>query len=160
MIRIRNESDFRNWFKKNYKKLGFSKILKSSTKSCPDFVMLEGDKEIKVELEIKSSNFNLHHHSEEEVDKVVCAFEDVKLNVPTIVVEGMKLIDISEKESYYSFNRQVLNLFKKHRILTTPEVSKFLNISYGAAERALLELGTNKQIERIKKKGVTLWLLK
>lgn len=29
MIKIRNESDFRNWFKKNYGELGFSKIIKS-----------------------------------------------------------------------------------------------------------------------------------
>ncbi|MFH1802074.1 MAG: hypothetical protein ABH864_01325 [archaeon] len=39
MIKIRNESDFRNWFKKNCKKRGFDKILRHDIGRFPDFIM-------------------------------------------------------------------------------------------------------------------------
>lgn len=161
MIRIKDESDFRNWFKKNYKKLGFSKIIKSN-KSFPDFIMLEGGKRVKVELEIKSSNFNLHNHPIKKVDKVVCIIEDVKLKIPTIKVDGIRLIEWGGKESFYSVKNQVYNLFKnkKIRILTTSEVASLFNISWNTAEKALLELALENKITRIKKEGANLWLPK
>ena len=157
---IRDESDFRNWFKMNYKKIGFSKILKSSTKSCPDFVVLNDNKKVKVELEIKSSNFNLHKHSKKDVDKVICIIEDVKLDLPTIKVSGLRLSNFNEGESIYSTKKQIYNLFKKNKILTNSEVSSMLNISVGSAERNLLELTLDGKIERIKNEGINLWLSK
>ncbi|MBU2104716.1 MAG: hypothetical protein KKF67_03000 [Nanoarchaeota archaeon] len=160
MIRIKNESDFKNWFKKNYKKIGFSKIIKSSTKSCPDFIMLEGNKEVKVELEIKTSNFLMHNHSSNNVDKVICVIEDIKLEIPTIKIDNIKLIKFREKDSFYSFKRQICKLVRKNKILTTSEVISSLKISRGAAEKALLELAIEGKIERIKKQGVNLWMLK
>jgi len=160
MIRIRNEQDFRNWFKKNYKKLGFSKILKSNTKGFPDFVMLKNNKEVKVELEIKSSNFILHNHSSEKVDMVVCVIEDVKLGIPTKIAKGVRVMDFGEGESQYSFKKQILKLIKRSRVVTTSEISSILNISWGASERALMELALDGEIKRIKKEGVNLWLRK
>ncbi|HUS50534.1 MAG TPA: hypothetical protein VMZ91_10240 [Candidatus Paceibacterota bacterium] len=162
MIRIRNESDFRNWFKKNYGKLGFSKIVKSSTNGFPDFIMLKGNKKIRVELEIKSSNFKLHNHPIEGVDKVLCIIEDVKLKLPTIKVKGIRLIKWGEKESFYSIKKQVYNLFKKEgiKVLTTSEVASLINISWNTAEKSLLELVIDGKVERIKKEGVNLWLPK
>lgn len=159
MVKIRNESDFRNWFKKNYKKLGFSEILKSNTKGCPDFIMLEGDKKVKVELEIKTSNFILHKHSRKKVDKIICAIEDIKLKVPTIKIKNVKLIEF-DKKAPYSFKELIFPLFKKEPVLTTTEVSKKLDISKGAAEKALMELVIEDKIDRIKKEGIILWLPK
>ncbi|MAH07014.1 hypothetical protein CMI38_02055 [Candidatus Pacearchaeota archaeon] len=157
MIGIRNESDFRNWFIENYKDLGFSKIVASSTLSFPDFVMIESEKESRVELETKSSNFILHKHPADGVDKVVCIVEDVELGVPTIIVEGLHLISFEEESTYSNLNR-VYNLFKSNKILTTSEVASLLGISKGAAERNLMELTLDKKIERIKKEGINLWL--
>lgn len=162
MIRIRNESDFRNWFKKNYRKLGFSKIIKSSTKSCLDFVMLEGDKKVNVELEIKSSNFNLHHHPSEGIDKIICVIKDVRLDLPVIKAKGIKLIEWGDKESFYSIKRQAYSLFKRKevRILTTSEVASLLSIHWSTAEKTLLELIIDGKVIKIKKLGVNLWMLK
>jgi predicted HTH transcriptional regulator len=160
MIKIRDESDFRNWFKKNYKKLGFSKILESSTLRCPDFIVLENGKKIRIELEIKTSNFMLHGHSKNDVDKVLCIIEDVPLDIPTIKVDTIRLMNFEEGESRYSTKFQIYRLFRKNKILTTSEVSSLLQISKGAAERNLLKLTVDGKIERIKKEGLNLWLSK
>jgi predicted HTH transcriptional regulator len=159
MIKIRNESDLRNWFKKNYKKLGFSKIVKSNTSGFPDFIMLKNGEEINIELETKSSNFILHKHPTHNVN-VLCILEDVKLEVPTIVMGNIRLMKFEEGDSRYSFKKQILKLFKKNKILTISETASLLKISYGAAEKALMELVIDKKVERIKKEGVTLWLPK
>jgi len=159
MIKIRNETDLRNWFKKNYKKLGFSKIVKSNTNKFPDFVMLEKGKKVKVELETKSSNFILHKHPKKNI-KLICIIEDIKIDIPTIVIDKIRLMKFEEGESIYSFKKIVYKLFKKNKVLTTSEVASLIKISPITANTALLELALDGKIERIKKEGVTLWLLK
>src|SRR4030042_3820905 len=88
--KIKNELEFRRWFEKNYKKLGYSKIIRGDKGAFPDFIMLKGKKEIRVELENLSSNFILHNHNPKKVDEVVCIEEDLKLNVPTISVNELE----------------------------------------------------------------------
>lgn len=160
MIKIRNESDLRNWFKKNYKKLGFSKILKSNTKKFPDFIVLENRKKFYVELETKSSNFILHKHPNKKNVIVICIINDVKLKVPTIVIDKIRLMKFEEGDSFYSIKKQIYKLFKNNKILTTSEAASLLKISPGAAEIALLNLVIEAKIIRIKKEGVNLWMLK
>jgi hypothetical protein len=159
MIKIRNESDLRNWFKKNYKKLGFTNIVKSNTLKFPDFIMIENGKRVNVELETRSSNFILHKHPKKNI-KVICIIEDVKLNVPTIIIDKIRLMKFEEGESIYSYKKQAERLVKKSQILTTSEVASLLKISPITANTALLELALDGKIERIKKEGVTLWLPK
>jgi len=160
MIRIKDESDFKNWFKKNYKKLGFSKIIKSDSMRFPDFVMLEKGKKVKVELEIKSSHFNLHKHNPKKVNKVICVIKDIKLDIPTIKVNGIRIISNEEKDSSYSIRNQIYKLFKKEKILTSSEVAKLLGISWNTAEINLLNLVVEGKVEEIKKEGVNLWIEK
>ncbi|MCU0642627.1 MAG: hypothetical protein MUF61_03595, partial [archaeon] len=93
MIRIRDESDLSNWFKKNYKKIGFSKIIKDNGGRFPDFIMIKDNKTVKVELEVSSSNFTQHKHQISKVDIVVCANKDADLGVPIIEIEKVKLIE-------------------------------------------------------------------
>ena len=159
MIKIRNESDFRNWFKENYHELGFSKIIKSNSDCCPDFIMLEDGIEIRVELEVKSSNFRLHNHSINDVDRVVCAIADIELPIPVIEVKNVEVIGINGPAPY-SFSELAYSLFGEKSILTTSEVAKALDINNGTANMALLNLVVDKKIDRIKKKGVTLWILR
>jgi hypothetical protein len=159
MIKIRNESDFRNWFKENYHELGFSEIIESNSKCCPDFVMLEKGKRARIELEVKSSNFHLHGHSLDDVDKVICAFKDVELSVPIIEVKNVEVIS-SGKAAPYSFSELTYTLFEKKKILTASEVAKSLDINIGTADRALMELALDGKVERIKKVGVNLWMLR
>ena len=106
MIRIKNELEFHNWFKKNYKQLGFNN-LKLHNKGFPDFVMEKNNKEIRVELEILSSNFLLHKHDPKKVDKVICIKNDINLGIPTTLVKNIRLTNFEDKESIYSFSNQI-----------------------------------------------------
>jgi len=153
MIRIRNESDLQNWFKKSYKKIGFSKIIRYDEGGFPDFVVLEGNKKVKIELEIKSSNFLLHKHPIKKVDKVICIEKDVNLKIPIIELSNMKLVRPIFK-SPYSLSNQFYNLIKKEKVLVTSEVSKNLNLSWNAAESYLKDLVIEGKIDRIKKEGL------
>jgi len=89
---INNESDFKAWFEKNYKKLGYSKIIKNDSGKFPDFIMQRDNKEIKVELETRSSHFINHNHSIKDVDEIVCIENDVNLNAKIITVKGLTFI--------------------------------------------------------------------
>ena len=84
---IRKEKEFAEWFKKNYKSLGYEKIIRKDIGVCPDFIMLKNDQARRVELETFSSNFLLHEHSYEDVDEIVCLKNDAKLEKKTIVAE-------------------------------------------------------------------------
>lgn len=159
MVKIRNESDFKNWFKKNYKKLGFSKIVRYDQQRFPDFVMLRDGKEVRVELEIKSSNFILHKHPIGEVDEIICIKKDVELKMPITELRNFELIS-PLSNSKYSIPSQIYELFKNERILTSSEVAKKLKPGWNTAERGLLELKFQGRVESVKKEGVNLWLLK
>ncbi len=159
MKRIKNEFELNYWFRKNYKKLGFSKIIKESSKSFPDFIMLENGKEVKVELEIKSSNFLLHKHPIEKVDKIICIEKDVDLDVPVIELKDFRKINFDE-DSPHSIKNKVLNLFKKEKVMTSSDVAKKLNLQWNTADKWLMELALEEKIERMKKSGVNLWMLR
>jgi|TARA_B100001971_G_scaffold148690_1_gene137762 Mn-dependent DtxR family transcriptional regulator len=59
-----------------------------------------------------------------------------------------------------SHSKEILNFLKKNKIATSSEIAKLLKISWNTADKYLLELAFNKKIERIKKQGVNLWILK
>jgi hypothetical protein len=87
---IRNEKQFAEWFKKNYKNLGYSGIVRGDIKTCPDFVMLREGKGVGVELETLASNFILHKHDLKKVDEIVCLVKDIELGKPIIVASGVE----------------------------------------------------------------------
>ncbi|MEK6875685.1 MAG: hypothetical protein AABX30_03300 [Nanoarchaeota archaeon] len=159
MIEIRDETDFNNWFKKNYKKIGFSKLIRYNPKGFPDFIMESKGKKIRIELEIKSSNFILHKHPVNKVDKVICIKKDVNLRVPIIELKKFKLVRF-DKDVTNSIKHQIYKLIKKKKIVTSSELAKFLKISWNTADKYLLELVVDGKIIRIKKEGVNLWMLK
>ena len=163
MITINDELDFRQWFKDNHTQLGFEKIIKENFKGFPDFSVLENSKEIGVELETLSSNFKLHKHPILKNHKVVCVKEDIKLKLPTIVAEGLRMGRyVENKESEVSIKSKVWNFIKnsKEKVFTTSDIKKGLAINWATAERYLLELVIEGKIEKIKKEGVNLWVLK
>ncbi len=57
-------------------------------------------------------------------------------------------------------NQKILDYIKKEKIVTSFEVAKFLKISWNTADRYLMELLLDGKIERIKKRGTTLWMKK
>jgi transcriptional accessory protein Tex/SPT6 len=89
MIVVKNESQFAEWFKGNYEKLGYSKMIRGDISRFPDFIMLKNGKEIKVELETVASNFILHKHNITDVDEIVCLVNDIDLGKPIIEVKEL-----------------------------------------------------------------------
>lgn len=56
---------------------------------------------------------------------------------------------------------KIIEFMKKEaKITTTSEIASKLDISWNTAEKYLLELTIEGKIERIKKVGVNLWVLK
>lgn len=54
---------------------------------------------------------------------------------------------------------KLLGLIKKERIVTSSEVAEVFSVSWNTAEKYLMELLISGKVERIKKVGVTLWVL-
>jgi Mn-dependent DtxR family transcriptional regulator len=46
------------------------------------------------------------------------------------------------------------------KVTTTSEVAKKMHLSWNTAEKRLLELALENKVERIKKAGVNLWVIK
>jgi len=86
---IRTEREFKVWFEKNFRKVGYSKIIKDNKGKFPDFIMLKNNKKIGVELETLSSNFILHKHDFKKVDELVCIKENIKLPIKTLVLNQL-----------------------------------------------------------------------
>jgi Mn-dependent DtxR family transcriptional regulator len=57
-------------------------------------------------------------------------------------------------------NSKIIDLIKKERVVSSSEVANFIKVSWNTAEKYLLELLIEGKIERIKKLGVNLWMLK
>ena len=55
---------------------------------------------------------------------------------------------------------KIIKLIKKERVVTSSEIAGGLKISWNTAEKYLLELVIDGKIEKIKKMGVNLWLLR
>jgi len=60
----------------------------------------------------------------------------------------------------HSLQKKIIGLIKKEKIVTSNEVAGFLKVSWNTAEKYLLELIIGGKIEKIKKLGVNLWILK
>lgn len=55
---------------------------------------------------------------------------------------------------------KILKLLKEKRVITSSELASFLQISWNTADKWLMELALDEKIERMKKSGVNLWMLK
>ncbi len=60
----------------------------------------------------------------------------------------------------HNFERKILDFAKKDKVVTTAEIAKHFDISWNTAERYLLELALDGKLDRLKKSGVNLWILK
>lgn len=94
-ILIQSESEFKKWFVENYKKLGYSMILRKDIGEFPDFIMLKNKKKVKVELETLSSHFILHKHDIHKVDEIVCIIKDK--DIDNIIVNEIPYLTYESK---------------------------------------------------------------
>jgi len=108
---IKFEKQFAEWFKKNHKKLGFSRIIRGDIHKCPDFIMLRDGLEVGVELETIASNFILHKHDSSKVDEIWCLEKDIDLEKPIRVVT--ELVFKGPRKVTFSFNSELYKKFKE-----------------------------------------------
>lgn len=59
-----------------------------------------------------------------------------------------------------NISKNILKFMETTKVTTTSEVSEKIGLAWNTAEKRLLELALENQIERIKKTGVNLWVLK
>ncbi len=59
-----------------------------------------------------------------------------------------------------NIHKEVLEIIKKERVVTSSEIADKLKISWNTADRYLMELVIEGKVERIKKPGVNLWIIK
>jgi|TARA_Y100000034_G_scaffold135171_1_gene205988 Mn-dependent DtxR family transcriptional regulator len=59
-----------------------------------------------------------------------------------------------------SHSKKILRLLKKEKVVTSSEIAKHLKVSWNTADKHLLELVVDGKVQKIKKQGVNLWVLK
>jgi Mn-dependent DtxR family transcriptional regulator len=57
-------------------------------------------------------------------------------------------------------NKKIIDFIRQSKVVTSSEISKLIKCSWNTADKYLTELLIEGKVERIKKDGVTLWLLK
>ncbi len=61
---------------------------------------------------------------------------------------------------YHKIRREILQFVKENRVITTSELASHFKISWNTADKYMLELVIEGKVDRLKKAGVNLWLLK
>lgn len=61
---------------------------------------------------------------------------------------------------HMNIHKDILEFIKEKRVITSSELAKHLKISWNTADKYLLEELIDGKIERIKKEGVNLWMIK
>ena len=56
--------------------------------------------------------------------------------------------------------KNIFETVRKSRVVTTSEISNKFNVSWNTAEKYLLELALEGKVERMKKSGVNLWVIR
>jgi len=59
-----------------------------------------------------------------------------------------------------NIHKEIFEYIKKEKIVTSSEIAKHFELSWNTAEKYLLELVIEGRIEKIKKQGVNLWVIK
>jgi Mn-dependent DtxR family transcriptional regulator len=57
-------------------------------------------------------------------------------------------------------SNKIIELIKKKKVVTSSEIAKEIKVSWNTADKYLLELVLEGKIDRIKKQGVNLWIIK
>ncbi len=57
-------------------------------------------------------------------------------------------------------SKKIIEYIKKERVVTSSDVAKLLKMSWNTADKYLLELLVENKVDRIKKEGVNLWMIK
>ena len=69
-------------------------------------------------------------------------------------------IHIRLRMKLHNIQKKLIEFTKKNRAVTTSEIASHFKISWNTAEKYMLELVIEGKVEKLKKLGVNLWLLK
>ena len=58
------------------------------------------------------------------------------------------------------WEKKIMEFIKKEKVITSSELAGQLKVSWNTAEKYLMELALIGKVERIKKVGVNLWMIK
>jgi len=125
---IKNESELKEWFVHNYKKFGYTGIVRKDIGQCPDLIMLRDGKEVQVELETSASNFLTHKHLLDKVDEIVCVTKDLELDKPVIVIEELELAQKPNIKVTLSFDEKIYKQFQEYCYRNAIMLSKWLEL--------------------------------
>ncbi len=67
---------------------------------------------------------------------------------------------MAARKRFDKIRNNILNFIKKTKVITTSEMAEKFKISWNTAERYLTELVLEKKVQRIRKAGVNLWVLR
>jgi len=59
-----------------------------------------------------------------------------------------------------NIHKDIVEFVKEKKVITSSELAKHLKISWNTADKYLLEEVISGNMERIKKEGVNLWMIK
>jgi predicted HTH transcriptional regulator len=59
-----------------------------------------------------------------------------------------------------NIHKSIFEFIEKKRVVTSSEIAKEFKINWNTAEKYLLETALDGKIERLKKSGVNLWVVK
>lgn len=110
---IKTESELKKWVIDNYRKLGFSKIIRKDIGICPDLIMMRDGKEVRIELETMSSNFLRHKHDLNKVDEVISAINDIEIGKPITEIHELEFQGNPNTKVTLSIEEDVYNRFQK-----------------------------------------------
>ena len=57
-------------------------------------------------------------------------------------------------------NKRVIEYIEKEKVVSSSDIANLLKISWNTADRLLTELFIEGKVDRVKRKGVNLWLRK
>ncbi len=89
------EKEFRQWFEKNYEKLGVKEIILSQ-EVCPDYVVkMEDCRILKMEAELFAINFKYHGHDPSKADIILACYakEEEVLGIPVMAINRLWLFE-------------------------------------------------------------------
>jgi ribosomal protein S25 len=72
----------------------------------------------------------------------------------------MSIVMDNNRYMVMNIHRNILREFRKEKIVTSSEIASKFKISWNTAEKYLLELVIEGKLQKIKKLGVNLWMLK
>jgi hypothetical protein len=82
-VNFAKEGDFRGWFERHFKLLGFRRVILSQ-RDCPDLILEDlGGEPVRVELERDTSGFREHKHDPKAVDMVIAVSGTESLPIPS-----------------------------------------------------------------------------